>query len=182
MNSLGLRRSPSQVGGFMPPSTFGGQRNSPLPRKNPSISGFGTLRGEYGLPPRPVPPSELGAEVLELVVSGPEELFRKLVQRWELSEEDAARAIGRESAEKPVHIRRLLNGYAALSKSERERVAELFRLFNIVHALFRDREGELEFLRERKTLLEASILEKVTTGRWRDLQRAIEYLLDLTAR
>ena len=89
--------------------------------------------------------------------SGPVLFVVKLLETWRLERDDAIVLLGFEPSEAAdrAYVRDLLDGRAPLiGRDARDRVACLFRIRQLLSALFRDEDVENEWLRENHRLLD----------------------------
>jgi uncharacterized protein (DUF2384 family) len=115
---------------------------------------------------------------LNLTLRGPEEVFKKLIERWDLLDHAALILAGNAAPEAKRHVNRVLIGRNRLgSDDERERVAELFKIFQLVHSLFREQAVERAFLNEPQDRLGGtSLIDLIKSGSWPKMIRARQFI------
>ena len=108
---------------------------------------------------------------------GPIQFAARLADFWRLDQEDLAGLLGFGPGD-TAYAAELLTGQVALrGRDIRDRIAQLFRIRESLHSLFRDLDVENEWLREPHELLEGkSPMSLMVGGSMEDLLLAREYV------
>ena len=108
---------------------------------------------------------------------GPVQFVAKLLEFWRLESRDALQLLGfdRDDAH---HVASVLAGVEQFrGRDVRERIGHLFRIRSILSALFRDRETENGWLRERHSLLQDRVpMDLMLRGSMEDLLLVRDYV------
>lgn len=109
-------------------------------------------------------------------VPGPIQFIRRLLEFWQLPEEDAVRLLGFEQSE-ATYVNDVLKGRERFrGRDARERIAHLLHIRRTLSGLFRDPTVENEWLRESHHLLDGrSPLTLLLGGSMEDLLLVRDY-------
>ena len=110
-------------------------------------------------------------------LTGPVQFFKNLLDTWKLDSEAATVLLGMDPDDESF-AGDLLTGRAALrGRDVKDRIAYLYRIRNILSALFRDENVENRWLREPHTMLdEQSPLDLMLDGSMENLLLVKEYV------
>ncbi len=90
----------------------------------------------------------------EARLTGPIRFLVKLLETWDLTQEDGTTLLGLEATDNP-YVRELFSGHAPLrGRDTKDRIACLFRIRKTLSALFRNEKVENDWLREPHDLLD----------------------------
>ena len=108
---------------------------------------------------------------------GPIQFVGKLLEFWRLEDGDAVRLLGFDEHDADYVASVLTGGQPFRGRDVRERIAHLFRIRSILSALFRDRETENGWLRERHSLLHDRVpMDLMLGGSMEDLLLVRDYV------
>lgn len=124
-----------------------------------------TFFPDVGLTPEPVR------------LPGPVQFVVKLLEFWRLEKSDAPQLLGFDQ-EDGYYVALVLEGVEQIrGRDVRERIAHLFRIRSLLSALFRDRETENSWLRERHSLLRDKVpMDLMLGGSMEDLLLVRDYV------
>lgn len=108
---------------------------------------------------------------------GPVQFVLKLMEFWRIEDGDAVRLLGFDEHDAHYVASILAGGQQFRGRDVRERIGHLFRIRSILSALFRDRETENGWLRERHSLLhDRAPIDLMLGGSMEDLLLVRDYV------